>query len=461
VTPPPRWRLPAHQVRAAGRRNLPLLAAAALVAAVALPGCQAATAAATETVTVLGTWTGNEQSGFEAMIRGFEQQTGIQVDYTGTRDASAVLASDLEDGNPPDLAVLATPGELRQYAAAGTLVPLDKALATVHLASQYSPGWRQLMQQAGPSGARHYYAIIVKAALKSVIWYDPQNFPARDIGELTSPQLTWQQLSAMTANMARSGTSPWCMGFEDVSSSGWPGTDWIEDILLHQSGPEVYDQWVAGTLPWTSAPVVSAWQTFGQIADTPGMVDGGTAAELLTNYGKAGQPMFGNPPGCYLDHEGSFITAFYSQDAGPAKSSARPQPGTDFRFVPFPTMAPAGQGAEEVAGDLLGMFRNTQAARELIAYLTTPKAQEAWITRPGSGAISVNKLVPLTDYPDPVSLGLAENLTHAVSVRFDGSDSMPQAMENAFYSAVLEYLDQPDQLSVILTGLDQVRKAAY
>jgi hypothetical protein len=38
---------------------------------------------------------------------------------------------------------------------------------------------------------------------------------------------------------------------------------------------------------------------------------------------------------------------------------------------------------------------------------------------------------------------------------------MPQAMQNAFYSAVLEYLDQPGQLSVILSGLDQVRKAAY
>ena len=38
---------------------------------------------------------------------------------------------------------------------------------------------------------------------------------------------------------------------------------------------------------------------------------------------------------------------------------------------------------------------------------------------------------------------------------------MPQAMENAFYSAVLEYLDSPGQLNLILHGLDQVRKAAY
>ena len=106
------------------------------------------------------------------------------------------------------------------------------------------------------------------------------------------------------------------------------------------------------------------------------------------------------------------------------------------------------------------MFRDTIAARELIAYLTTPQAQEAWIRRPGSGAISVNRLVPLGDYPDPVSRNLADTLTRATNVRFDASDSMPEVMRNAFYGAVLEYLDSPGQLNVILRGLDQVRKSA-
>lgn len=430
-----------------------------LVAALALPGCGGPAAAGT--VTVLGSWTGDEQSGFLAMIRGFEQKYGVRVDYTGTRDASAVLASDLKDGNPPDLAVLATPGELRQDAAAGTLVSLDTALSSAGLTSQYGPGWRKLMRAAGPSGTSHYYAVIVKAALKSVIWYDPRNLPASDLAQLTAPHLTWAQLMRLTGGMVAGSTTPWCMGLEDSSSSGWPGTDWIEDILLHQSGPQVYDQWVAGTLPWTSPLVVRAWQVFGQIANTPGQVRGGTEAELLTSYGQAGQPLFSSPPGCYLDHEASFITAFYTQaKLSLPGSGVHPRPGTDFRFIPFPALAAAGQGAEEVAGDLLGMFRDTTAARELIAYLTTPQAQEAWIRRPGSGAISVNRLVPLGDYPDSVSRNLADTLSRATNVRFDASDSMPEVMQNAFYGAVLRYLDSPGQLNVILRGLDQVRKSA-
>jgi alpha-glucoside transport system substrate-binding protein len=190
-------------------------------------------------------------------------------------------------------------------------------------------------------------------------------------------------------------------------------------------------------------------------------VRGGAQAELVTSYAVAGQPMFTSPPGCYLDHEASFITAFYAQDRLGSAGTGHPRPKTDFDFVPFPAVTPAGRGSAEVAADLLGMFRDTPAARKLIAYLTTPQAQEAWITRPGSGAISVNRLVPLGGYPDPVSRELARDLITATSVRFDASDSMPQVMESAFNSAVLEYLDSPGQLEVILRGLDQVRKAAY
>jgi alpha-glucoside transport system substrate-binding protein len=438
----------------------PALLVPMLIAVSAAGGCGSPASAGT--VTVLGSWTGAEQDGFLAMVSGFEQETGIRVDYTGTRDANAVLASDLKNANPPDLAVLATPGELDQYAKEGMLKPIDTALKSARLGGEYGPGWLKLMQTPGPSGATHYYAIIVKAALKSVIWYDPRKLPARDLALLTSPHLTWAQLTGLTARLAAGGTPPWCMGLEDSASSGWPGTDWIEDILLHQAGPQPYSHWIAGTLPWTSEPVVRAWQTFGEIAGAPGQVHGGTQAELLTSYGQAGQPMFTSPPGCYLDHQGSFITGFYTHDAlGSPGSKAHPQPGTDFSFIPFPALTAAGQGTEEVAGDLLGMFHDTTAARKLIAYLTTPKAQQAWISRPDSGAISVNHLVPPGDYPDPVTRALAEDLTRATNVHFDASDSMPQAMQNAFLGAVLEYLDAPSQLNVILRGLDQVRKAAY
>jgi alpha-glucoside transport system substrate-binding protein len=249
------------------------------------------------------------------------------------------------------------------------------------------------------------------------------------------------------------------MGMGDVSRSGWPGTDWIEDIVLHQFGPTVYEQWVAGTLPWLSPQIKRAWQTFDQVAATADVGLNGTESELATSYGKAGQPMFKSPPGCYLDHEGSFVIGFYPQiRLSGSERSAQPVSGTDFNFIQFPPLTAAGQHVEEVSADLLAMFHDTPAARELIRYLTIPEAQEAWISLPDSGALSVNRRVPLNAYPDPISRRLATILTRATSIHFDASNSMPQTMENAFDNAVLQYLDCPAQLNVILYGLDLVRE---
>jgi alpha-glucoside transport system substrate-binding protein len=434
-----------------------------LLAACGLSGCTGPSSSHT-TVTVLGSWVGTEKAGFMAMVNGFELKYHhqIQVDYNGYPDASAVLATDVKNGHLPDLAVLANPGAMQQDARTGMLKPIDQALDLPTMSRQYSSGWLQLMQAKGPSGSTSYYAIVVKAALKSVIWYDPAQFPASYVGLLKSGNLTWNQLMSMTEHLAAAGSSPWCTGMADGSNSGWPGTDWIEDIVLHQSGLQVYDQWVHGTLPWTSAPITRAWQAFGQVAATPGLVYGGTSYELAGNPRSVGQAMFTTRPGCYLDHEASFITGFYAKDTlGGAGSGSHPQASTDFSFIPFPALTSVDRNNIEVAGDLLGMFHDTPAARKFLNYLTTPQAQEAWISRLGSGAISVNKDVPASFYPDPVSSEIAKVLTQAVGVRFDASDSMPPIMETAFNDAVLEYLDNPGQLHTILQGLDHVQKAEY
>jgi alpha-glucoside transport system substrate-binding protein len=143
-----------------------VLIVVASLAACGLVGCTGP-ASNEATVTVLGSWTGDEEAGFMAIVRGFERKYDdqIQVVYHGTRDAPADLTTDLENGHPPDLAVLATPGVMKQYAAAGKLVPLDGTLDLQIMQGQYGSSWLQLMQASGRSATKHYYAVIVKAAL--------------------------------------------------------------------------------------------------------------------------------------------------------------------------------------------------------------------------------------------------------------------------------------------------------
>ena len=435
--------------RRAGLRRLAALTAT--LCGLALVAC---TPSEHRTVTVLGPWIPSEkeqgeQESFQAIIDRFQEQTGILVDYTGTRDADAVLASELGSGKPPDLAVLANPGRLEEYAMAGALVPIEAALDDSQLREQYDEKWLELMRATSPSGAKGYYAILVKAASKSLIWYNPAALPA-EYSQLLTPDLTWPELTTMTSELSK-GADPWCLGLADSSNSGWPGTDWIEDIVLHQSGPLVYDQWADSQLSWTSPQIKSAWQAWGKLIDVSAARPEEIENWLLTSYREAGWPLFDKPAGCFLEHAASFVTNSY---ADYESATGVPRPGTDFTFAPFPPST----GSLIVGGDLLGMFRDTPAAREFIAYLTTSEAQAIWTARPGSGAISVNKQVSLDNYPDELSRDLAASLLAASEPRFDASDSMPQVMASAFHHAVLAYLDNPAQLDAILRQLDEVRQ---
>ncbi len=396
-------------------------------------------------VTVLASWGGAEQDDFMAMVKPFEDQTGVKVQYEGTRDLNAVLTSRVQGGNPPDLAGLPGPGQMATFARAGKLVDLSSVLDQQAMQQQYTASWLQLGQVNGKQ-----VGIFIKTALKGLIWNNPSQFSKVSGG---SAPKTWDDLMSLSNKIAAGGTTPWCIGLESGATSGWPGTDWISSIVLHQSGPDVYDQWYQGKLKWSSPQIKQAWQTWGQIAADPKMVYGGKQGMLAANFGTAGDPMFANPPKCYMDHQGDFMTTFFTQD----NPGLKPVQGYDF-FM-FPDINSKYTGSIQVAGDLFGMFRDTPQARELIKYLTTPQAQGIWVKR--GGALSPNKQLPQDSYPDQLAAKEGQIMTSATTARFSAGDLMPQAMTNAFYKAVLDYVQNPGDLDSILANLDKVQADAY
>jgi alpha-glucoside transport system substrate-binding protein len=309
---------------------------------------------------------------------------------------------------------------------------------------QYSDEWVKLGQVNGKQ-----VGIFIKSAVKGLIWYDPK---ALSQAGYQVPK-SWDELMTLSQRIADTGTTPWCVGMEAGAASGWPGTDWLEDIMLRQAGPDAYEQWDQGRIKWSSPEVKRAWQTWGQIVADPRMVFGGRQGMLATNFGDAGNPMFSNPPRCYFHHQGNFISSFFTQ------SNPSLKPGEDFNFFSFPDIDQRYSGALEVAGDLFGMFRDTPQARALMTYLTTPEAQAIWVKR--GGALSPNKQVSLDDYPDQIAKESAQVLTGARTVRFDASDLMPEAMNSAFWKGILDYVNNPDALDSILASLDGVQAQAY
>ncbi|PNE31850.1 hypothetical protein AF335_23060 [Streptomyces eurocidicus] len=386
-------------------------------------------------VTVLASWSGDEEERFKAVLERFREKTHIEVTYQGTTSLRDVLLSRVNSGTAPDIAILPSLGEAAEYIHEGKLRPLGSALRkTIGSYAPYEPLWT-----ARPGGP--VFAIPVKVSLKSIVWHDKAR-----TGDL--------------AALAAQG-GQWCAGMGGDATSGWPGTDWVEDILLQRSGKDAYTAWTRGELPWASEKVREAWRLFGR------RLGAGPAEKALGQEYTWGPfpkpPAKGEsaPPACALQHQGSFIRTTYRKGAPAAFTPSRELlPGADRTTT-----------AREVSADFATLFRENRAARQLMEFLTTDEAQRAW-AKPLPGPGGEDPPPPGEDPMRPFFLTFREDLPKgSVNARvdeelharaplcLDASDVMPPRLRSAFQYGVLDYLSSPDEatLTRVLTYLDAVR----
>jgi len=391
-------------------------------------------------VTVLGVWGGNEFEAFSEAVAPFTEETGIGMAFETSREQVTVLVTRVEAGNPPDIAILPQPGTLVDLAKMGALVPIDTFIDMDQLKKNYSQSWIDLGSYNG-----RLYGVWIKGALKSLVWYNPKAFAAKGYKVPT----TWDEMIALSDQIVADGGVPWCLGLESGAASGWPGTDWIEDIMLRTAGPEVYDKWVKHEIPWTDPAVKTAFEYFGQIALNKDYCWGGPTGVMSTFFGDSPAPLFDSPPGCYMHRQASFITSFFPEGVTEE----------DYAVFPFPPIDPQWGTPALGAGDVVVMLRDTPEARAFMQYLATAKPHEIWAAR--GGFISPHRGVNLDVYPDDITRKQAEVLAGAEVFRFDGSDLMPAAVgAGTFWTGVMDYVGGED-LDTVLEAIEASAVDAY
>ena len=417
-----------------------------MLAVLAVVACGSSSSAGKGSVHVLAVWSGSEQASFLAVVAPFEAQTGIKVLFESTRDVDSILATRIQAGNPPEIASLPSPASLNRYAAQGKLIQLDNGILDMNtFNAQYSPGWIKL----GTINSK-LYEIFSWAAVKGLVWYDPKNFATKNY---TVPT-TWADLITLQNTIKSAGTTPWCMGMAAGAASGWPGSDWVKEIVLSSAGPTVYDSWWQGKTKWSDPAIKSAWQTWGTILGAgDANVYGGSKNIVALKFENGGDGLFKTPPKCYMHNQASFITDnFVKQNTGVTA-------GTDFKFFALPDVDPANQGSHVGAGDAFSMLKDTSQARALIKYLATPEAQAIWVKR--GGKLSPNKSFDLANYPDDITREVAKVMTGAKIFAFDAGDLMPDVMKSAYWAAVLKFVADQSKLDSILATLDTIQATAY
>lgn len=422
-------------------RKLSFIVGTVLLLALVLSACQPQEQEQPRSgaVTVMGVWGGEEFESFSASVQPFTEETGIGMAYETTSDINTVLLSRLEAGNPPDIAILPQPGFLYDLARAGHLVELD-FIDMGQLQEDYSQSWIDL-----GSYDDTLYGVWFKAALKSLVWYNPDAFEA---GGYAVPE-TWDEMMALSEQIVADGGTPWCLGIESGSGTGWVATDWIEDIMLRTAGPNVYDQWVDHEIPWTDGNVRNAFEIFGDIALNEDYVWGGTTGVLSTFFGDSPTPLFEDPPGCYMHRQASFITSFFPEDVT----------ADDYSVFPLPEINPQWGVPAMGAGDVVVLLNDTPEARAFMEYLATEQPHEIWAGL--GGFLSPHRGVDLTAYPDLITRIQAETLAEADVFRFDGSDLMPAAVgAGEFWTQIVNYV-AGNNLDSVLQAIEDAAVDAY
>jgi alpha-glucoside transport system substrate-binding protein len=389
-------------------------------------------------LTIYSGLTGDKGANFEAALKVFQQQSGIKVTHVGVANVQTDLSTRIQAGDPPDVALFPQPGLVLDFASQGKVVALNDILDMKKLKDGLVPG---LLDTATVDGK--LYAVPFDISVKSLMWYPPEQFKKAGY----QVPKTFEQFQALIGKIRDAGGSPLCFGVESGSGTGWPATDWLEDLVLRTGGPEVYDKWVSHEIPFDSPEINKAMQVFGSLVQTDGNVYGGAKAIVTTKWSDSIAPMFQDPPGCWMYHQGSFMANSLPDGV---------QPGKDVDVFYLPPFASGGYSGRPVegAGDMAALLKDSPNARKLMEFLASPDGGVEWAKR--GGFLSPWKSFDPSTYADDLTRKEASFITDATDFRFDASDSMPGAVgTGSFFQQMTAWLNGDEDAKTALQKIDQ------
>ncbi|MDQ3954001.1 MAG: ABC transporter substrate-binding protein [Actinomycetota bacterium] len=354
-------------------------------------------------VSVAAVWSGTEQENFEAVLDAFTEETDIDTEYQSNADIGTFLGTQIEGGEPPDVALLPQPGLLRDFVEQDALVEVSEGAAAA-VEENYAAIWGELASVDGT-----LYGVYFKAANKSTWWYNTAAFQGAGV----EPPQDWDELLQQTGTVAQSGIPYLSIGGGDA----WPLTDLFENVYLRTAGPEKYDQLAAHEIKWTDPSVVEALEIMGELVGEDQNLVGGRKGTLQTDFPTSVSQTFTDPPKAATVFEGDFV-------AGVIVGETTATVGEDADYFPFPSID-GSPTAVVAGGDVAVALTESEEAQELLTFLASPEASQVWAEL--GGFASPNEEVDTSAYPDEVSARIAEDLVNAEDVRFDISDLQPAA----------------------------------
>jgi alpha-glucoside transport system substrate-binding protein len=387
-------------------------------------------AQAGDEVTLLYQWSGVEEGQLNEILRPLVEACGIELVPESTRD-QAILDTRVEAGTPPDIAFW-TASSMDRYQ--DELAAIDELGGN---ADNYAGFWKEMGTRGGK-----WVGLMVKADVKSIIWYSPVVFEAYGY-EVPG---TWDELDALVEQMVADGNVPWSMGMASGDATGWTGSDFIQDILLVQQGPEYVMDIIEGTVPYDDDGVKQAYETYGKWAKDPTYTVGGAEGTVSTGFLDAIYKVFSDPPEAMMVKQSGFAGAEV------VKQYPDLEYGTDYDFFGVP-------GAQGLQGgtDTMIAFSDAPAVKAFVTYLTSEAGAQKW-AEVGLG-LSPNEYAA-GSYTNPQLATMGEILATAEGFTPDIGDSIPGGFGSAEWTAIVNYVNDATDLDSALAEAAEVQAEA-
>jgi len=364
------------------------------------------------TVKVFASIISPESDSLQTSWKEFSDCTGITVSYEGSNDFEAQLQVRVTGGNAPDLAFVPQPGLLAQMVKTGKVVAPPQQTAD-NAGKYWNPAWK-----AYGTVNDTFYAAPLGSNMKSLVWYSPTAFKQAGYQVPT----TWDEMMQLSDKIAATGKKPWCGGIGSGTATGWPATDWLEQVVLRTAGGETYDKWISHEIRFDSPEIKQAMQTVQDWMLKPQYVNGGfgdVRSIATTTFQDAGKPILNSD--CFMLQQASFYGAQWPKGTKVAED------GQVFAFY-LPPIDSSVRTPVVGGGEFVTAFANRPEVQAVQNYLSTPE----WATsriKVAAGWVSANSGADQNAYADPIDKLSAKYLTDAdATFRFDASDLMPAAV---------------------------------
>jgi alpha-glucoside transport system substrate-binding protein len=358
-----------------------------------------------KTVTIFSSIRAPEDGLLAQAWKPFEDRTGVTIKHTGSGEFEAQLKVQVAGGSAPDLAFIPQPGLLSSMVATGKAIERPDLLSVVKANDVAG------FDIYGSVGGK-FYAPPLGANIKSLVWYSPKAFTAKGYKIPT----TWDEMVTLSDKIAADGGTPWCAGIGSGDATGWPLTDWLEDAVLRFEGPDVYDQWVAHTIPFNDPKIKDAATKVAAIILNPKYVKD-VAAIATTTFQNGGLGILDGS--CYMHRQASFYGNQF-----PKGTTTGPDGQVNAFYFP---VAKAGDPQVMLGGgEFITAFADRPEVKAVQDYLTSAEYANA---RAALGNwISPNLGLKPSVITDPLNQSFATLLQTSKIFRFDGSDMMPAAV---------------------------------